>query len=387
MTLESSTSNLRAWVSVDLGALVRNATALARHARVPLLPMIKADGYGLGAIAIARALDSIGPWGFGVATVEEGIELRTADIRAGRNGGAPARILVFAPLLPRDLRACVQYGLTPTLGDAESIAAFARLSRERSGSGNEPGAPPASRWHLAVDTGMNRAGVPWNRLGLIADALRDVPPPEGVFTHYHSPERDDGSIAEQDRRLAEALNALPVPAGLVHTDNSAAIVRRTVQPHALIRPGAFLYGIGSGGVRDPGPRLRPERVVQVCARVVEVRDIGDGDTVSYGATWRASGARRIATVAVGYADGYRRHFSNVGTAVLNGHTVRVAGVVTMDMTMLDVTGVSCQPGDVATMIGDELDGAAAAAGVSPYELLTGLKLRLPRVYIPTVAAE
>ncbi len=173
-------------------------------------------------------------------------------------------------------------------------------------------------------------------------------PLTGVFTHYHSSERDDGSMQEQDRRFDVALAALAVRPTLTHTANSAAIVRQTGRKDGFVRPGAFLYGLGSGPAV-----LNPEPVVHLRARVLEVRDVAAGETVSYGGTWCAPSPRRIATVAVGYADGYRRHLSNVGRALLRGAEVRVAGAVTMDMTMFDVTGHPCESGDVITLIGKD----------------------------------
>ena len=128
------------------------------------------------------------------------------------------------------------------------------------------------------------------------------------------------------------------------------------------------------------------------ARVIDLRTVGDGDTVSYGATWRARGPRRIATLGIGYADGYRRALSNRGTVLVNGRRAPVAGIVTMDMTMIDVTDVPCEIGDVATLIGRDgtdvltVDDVAATGEVLSYELLVGLKLRVPRVYV-NVAAE
>jgi alanine racemase len=203
-----------------------------------------------------------------------------------------------------------------------------------------------------------------------------------VFTHFHSAEADDGSIAEQDRRFADAVASLPVGPALKHADNSAAIVRRGRQPYGLVRPGVFLYGVGSGS-----QVLSPEPVVKLCARVLEVRDVSAGETVSYGALWRAPAPRRIATVAVGYADGYRRHLSQGGRALLRGAELRIAGAVTMDMTMFDVTGHACVPGDVITLIGRDdtsvltIEDVARDGELSPYELLTGLRQRLPRVYV------
>jgi alanine racemase len=352
-TSESTQLMPRAWVAVDLGALVRNAERLTARAGVPLLPMVKADAYGVGMLPVATALRAVGPWGFGVATIEEGATLRAA--------GFHERIVVFTPLLADELLAAAHHRLTPTLGDPAAIANWASTR-----------AP----WHLTVDTGMQR-GVPWDGISAIAALVR-AHPPEGAFTHYHSPDRDDGSVAEQDRRFDHALAALPRRPLLTHADNSAAIVRRHGQPHALARPGVFLYGVGSWD------DLRPEPVVSVHARIVELHDVGVGESVSYGATWRASRASRIATVGIGYADGYRRAFSNVGLARVRGALAPVVGLVNMDLTLLDVTDLACTTGDIVTFVGDDpslqLDVVAQRGGLSPYEFLTGLRLRLPRYY-------
>jgi len=349
----------RAWVEIDLGALVRNGERYARAAAVPLLPMVKADAYGLGAVAVARALLALKPWGFGVATVEEGEELRAAGIQIP--------ILVFSPLLP------VQFGdartakLRPVLGDMHAI--------ERWCATGEP-------WHLAIDTGMNRAGVPW----LDSAALRGLhatPAPEGVCTHFHSAQLPDGSRQEQERRFATALAELPFKPSIVHADNSSAIEHRSPSPYTIARPGIFLYGVGSGH----GAAFQPEPVVAVRGRVVEVRDVRAGDSVGYDASWRAPRDSRIATVSLGYADGYRRGLGNKAHALVNGQPAPIVGFVTMDMTMLDVTGRSCAVADVATFIGRAGDAAitvqdvAEAGGMSPYEILTGLRARLPRQYV------
>src|SRR6478735_1013328 len=151
----------RAWVDVDLGALLRNATAIATQSKARLLPMVKADAYGLGAVRVARTLERLDPWGFGVATIAEGEELRQAAIKRP--------IIVFTPLLMGDFDAALRAALTPTLGDAAAIARW-----------SETGRP----WHLAIDTGMSRAGVPWDGVCELNDALRAAPP-QGAFTHFH----------------------------------------------------------------------------------------------------------------------------------------------------------------------------------------------------------
>lgn len=349
----------RAWVEVDLGALRQNGAAIATRTGAPLLPMVKADGYGLGALAVVRALEPLAPWGYGVATVAEGAALRAA--------GVARPVVVFTPLLEQELAAAHAARLTPALGRSEAMAAWRALG----------GGP----WHLAIDTGMSRAGVPWDDAAPLRAELERTPP-EGAFTHFHSAERDAASVAEQVRRFRVAVAGLPCRPSLLHAENSAAAARVARSEWDLARPGVFLYGVPSGA----DAMLLPRPVASVRARVVEVRTLPDGETVSYGASYRAVGARRIATLPIGYADGYRRAFSNRGAALLHGRRVPVAGVVTMDMTMLDVTGVPCAVGDTVTLLGADgeaklpIEEVARAGDLSPYELLTGLGARLERVY-------
>jgi len=348
----------RAWVDIDLGALLRNGEALVKHARVPLLPMVKADGYGLGAVPVMRALDAIGPYGWGVATIAEGRELRDA--------GATKPVIVFTPVLPVELPKLRAAKLVPTLSSAETIAAWIE-------SGGGP-------WHLAIDTGVSRAGVRWDSIGTVLDAVRAAPP-EGAFTHFHSAELDDGSMQVQEQRFRDAVAALPARPALVHADNSAAIVRRTPSPWNLVRPGVFLYGVGSG----PGAAIQPEPVAHLRAPIVEIRALNAGDSVGYDATWRAARPSRVATLALGYADGYRRSLGNKAEALVHGRRVPVAGTVMMDMTILDVTDIPCAVGDSATLFGTDtgelltVEAVAARAALSPYELLTGLRQRVTRI--------
>jgi len=350
----------RAWVEVDLGALRRNGAALARRAGVPLLAVIKADGYGLGAVPVARALESLTPWGFGVATVAEGVELRAA--------GITRPLLVLSPVLPDEYPAMREAALRPSLGDAAAIARWA-----------SHGVLP---WHLSIDTGMNRAGGPWQCVGDLREALRSAPP-EGVYTHFHSADLDDGSVAEQLRRFQTALDVLPSRPQYVHAENSPALERGSQSHWDLVRPGVFLYGVGSG----EGALVTPEPVAHLRARIVDVRTVDDGESVSYGATWRARGTRRVATLGIGYADGYRRASSNRGVVLIRGQRAPVAGIVTMDMVMIDVTDIACEVGDVATLIGRDGDAlltvedVARTADLLSYELLVGLKLRVPRLYV------
>ena len=355
----------RAWVEVDLGALCRNGAAVAARAGAPLLPMVKADGYGLGGLRAALALESLEPWGFGVATITEGEELR--------RGGIKRPIVVFTPILRTEIDALRRADLTPALGDPAVIESWIRTGRP---------------WHLQVDTGMSRAGLRWDQVAQYRELLERARP-DGVFTHFHSAELEDGSRDEQERRLDVAIEAMPARPAIVHAENGPAVERRANSRWTLCRPGIFLYGVPAFA----GGEITPEPVVAMRARIVELRTVLDGDTVSYDATWRATGTRRIATVPVGYADGYRRALGNRGVALLNGRRVPVAGRVTMDMTMLDVTDTDAGLGDLVTLLGRDggdlitVGELSALADVSPYELLTGLKLRLPRRYRTSESAE
>ena len=347
----------RAWVEVDLDALIRNAVALQAQAQRPLLPMIKADAYGLGAVRVARALSAQRPWGFGVATVAEAADLREA--------GIAERIVMFTPVLSQDFADLKRLAITPTLSSPDDVCRWGA------------DAP----WHLSVDTGMNRAGIEWWRAGEIVQAAHQFPP-QGACTHFHSADSANETVALQGARFATAIGQLARRPLILHAENSAAVERASLSPWDVVRPGVFLYGVG--GVA--GSALQPEPVAHVRARIVELRTVHAGDTVSYGATWQALGARRIATVPLGYADGYRGLFSNQGQALVHGRTVPVVGRVTMDMTMLDVTDVACDVGDVVTVLGTssgqhiDVNQMAAAVGLLSYELLVGLGLRLPHVY-------
>jgi alanine racemase len=197
---------------------------------------------------------------------------------------------------------------------------------------------------------------------------------------------------EQLLRFDQAVSQLPARPQFLHAENSPALEQRAPSKWDLARPGVSLYGVGSGlTMSDPVTGKEGKwswlPVASLHGRIVEIRDVAEGETVSYGGTWTAQGTRRIATVSAGYADGVRRHLGNRGVALVNGMRAPIAGVVTMDMTMLDVTGIACNVGDVATFVGRQGDhvlpimDVAASGDLSPYELLVGLKLRAPRVYV------
>jgi alanine racemase len=360
MTFSPDTA--RAWVDIDLGALVVNARTLAEACGARLLPMVKANGYGLGAARVAEALDAIDPWGFGVATVEEGVALRES--------GVSRPVLVVSPLTGETLEPVLKNGFRPAIGDSSMLRRW--LART-------PGP-----FHLEIDTGMARAGIPWDdeaALHHAAQALAAAPGWEGVFTHFHSADSDPGSAATQWARFQVVLSRFPRRPPLVHAANSAAALCGRTYAADLARPGIFLYG---GKAGDAAPVPRP--VAALRARVLAVREVAPGESVSYGATWRAPRRTTVATLGVGYADGLPRaedlKDGPPRRVELRGRTVPLVGRVTMDMCMAAVDDGVVAVGDVVTVFGGlvSLDEQARGAGTISYELLTALGSRLPRLY-------
>ena len=349
----------RAWLDVSIAALRQNATELQRRTGLPLIPMVKANAYGVGVAGVVGALESLAPLAYGVATVREGEQLREL--------GIVRPVVVFTPLLATEHERAATADLTLALGDADSISAWARTGKP---------------YYLAIDTGMNRAGAPWRDVTALRDVVR-TSPPVAAFTHFHSAESDSQSSQEQVARFLDAIASLGVDIPLLNADNSAAAARGVDGRGrwGAVRPGVFLYGVGRGLGLDA------LHVVSLRARIVDIRWIEPGDTVSYGATYKAKRRERIATASVGYGDGYPRAVSDRATAMLHGRRIPQRGLVTMDMTMFDVTDVPCEVGDVITLIGGDggaeltVEGVAGLAGMSPYELLTGFAERLDRRYL------
>ena len=356
-----TTSNLnpaaRVWAEIDLHAVLSNARTVADASGVRLLPMVKAGGYGLGAAPVARILERVDPWGFGVATVDEGAELRDA--------GVTRPIVAFSPLLPSAISGYRRNNLRPAIGDIDALRAW------RAAEGNHP-------FHLEIDTGMARAGVRWNdreQLGKILELIGSAGC-EGVFTHFHSADESTASLDEQWRRFEGVVRAMPRRPALVHAANSSAALRDRRFGGDLVRPGIFLYGGEAGG-------RYPSVVVRLQARVLAVRRVETGDTVGYGAGWTATVPTTIATLGIGYADGLLRSLGGRGKIELNGHLGSIAGRISMDMTMIAMPdGVAVAPGDIATIFGGRvtLDQQAAWAGTISYELLTSMSRRVERNY-------
>jgi alanine racemase len=362
----------RAWIEVDLDAVRRNAVRIAEHAApARLLPMIKADGYGLGALEIARTLSPLRPYGFGVATVDEGRELRA--------GGVSDRVIVFSPCAAIDADALVELALEPAVLGPNAL--------ERLG-------PLGIGLHLEIDTGMGRAGVRWDRAESWAPRLAEMIDEgarlESAFTHFHSAGVDEVATREQLARFEAALGTLSeagVDVPVRHSGNSDAIGAAPQYHLDVVRPGLYLYGGGRGG--DPASGLpAPEPAVRVRARILEIRDLAPSSTVSYGATYVTSGPERIGTLGIGYADGLPWRLSNRGSVLIRGTRAPIRGAVCMDVTSVDVSEVpGVEAGEATTLFGVEGEGRislselAAAADTIEYDVLTGLGKRLPRVYL------
>jgi alanine racemase len=371
----SNVNRERAWVEVDLAALQDNFRAV-REAVGPhpaMLPMVKADAYGLGVARVVGAFEPLEPWGYGVATADEGVALRELGVRRP--------VVVFAPLPPQALETAAAAQLTVSVSDLPSLQAWADAGRTWG---------PLD-FHVEIDTGMGRAGFDWRETTQWASVVRDTVRPDlrwtGVFTHFHGADSADPTpTLAQWERFRDALAQLPVSREdlMVHAANSAAALRWPELAADAVRPGIFLYGgnpaVGVDGVPQPRP------VVSVRSRLSLVREVPPGSTVGYGATHVARGWERWGTVAIGYGDGVPRRLGNRGSAIVRGRVVPFVGRTSMDMTVVDITGVAdAEVGDVVTLIGSDgpceitVDDVAALADTISYEILTGLRPRLPRV--------
>ena len=366
----------RAWVEIDLEALRDNYRAVreAVGTRAAVVPMVKADAYGLGADRVVRALDPLEPWGYGVATADEGAALRDFGVRRP--------IVVFGPLPPTSVATAARAGLSATISDIASLERWAAAAT----SGRLD-------FHVEIDTGMGRAGFDWRETADWSRAVQQIAKGAkvrwtGVMTHFHGADGSDPApSAVQWERFQDALAQLPIARDelMVHAANSAAALRWPEYAADAVRPGIFLYG--GHPAREATERIAaPRAVAAVRARLVLVRDVPPGSTVGYGATHVARERERWGTLAIGYGDGLPRRLANRGSAIVRGRVVPFVGRISMDMTVVDITGVpDAQAGDVVTLIGADgeatisLDDVADQAETISYEILTGLRPRLPRV--------
>ncbi len=370
-------SSARAWVDVDLSAVVANYDSLQERAkpRVGMLPVVKADAYGVGVCPVVRALEPRAPWAYGVATLAEGLELRERGID---------RRVVLLFSTPDELDLAAEAGLTPGIGDLAALERY--RSHARAAGRRLP-------FHLEIDTGIGRCGLHHAAIGdwlpRVLEAAAEHLEWEGTFAHFHSADEEDESPSrEQWERFQKCVEMFPEgTGGLLHTSASVAGTRWPHFAADLLRPGLFLYG-GTAGAEA----IEPKPVVAVRARATAVREVPEGWTASYGATYRAQRPSRWATLSIGYADGIRRELSSNGFVTFAEGRAPIIGRVCMDVIVVDVTeldGVTA--GSVATVIGGPANGptglraVADRCGTITYEILTGLSRRLPRRYTSDAA--
>jgi len=360
---------------VRLSRLRDNLAAVKRHvAPARVMAILKANAYGHGIEAVARSLAPLAD-GFGVALVEEGITLRRLGIQNP--------ILVFGGIWTRQIPLFLDHGLSltvPSLARLRDVEAAAAAREAR------------ARVHLKIDTGMERIGVHhYNAEGLLEAAARSPHVEvEGIYSHFANADAED--LADARRQLArfeEVLRfydrrSLPTPER--HMANSAALLRLPESHLDLVRPGILLYGVYPHAGAPHSVEVLP--ALSWRSRVVYFKVVEAGSPVSYGSTWRTDHKVRVVTVPVGYGDGYFRSMSNRAQVVLRGQRVSQVGTICMDQMMVNIEGGTAYNGDEVVLIGEQaserltVEEMAAWAGTIPYEVLTAINDRVPRLYEP-----
>ena len=376
---------------INLGSLRHNLRAIQRLVtangeRPNVWGVLKADAYGHGAPAIARTLERAGVDGLCVALLEEGIELRAAGI------ALPILVMggYYGPR-HRGLEDAFEHELTPVLYDLEGVerlAALAALREER------------ARFHLKVDTGMGRLGASLANVNELFDRIVSEPRLEltGLMSHLACADdiRSDATRAQLARfsRVRESAELRKL-APACHVANSAASFAFPSARFTAIRPGIALFGISPffgppvDGLGEVGKELRP--TMRVRTEIVALRTLADGDRVGYGHTWEARGERVVATIPMGYADGLSRALSNKGQVLVRGKRAPIAGIVSMDLTSVDVTGIpGVRVGDEVVVLGNQegslgsdaitAEEIAGWVGTIPWEIITSISRRVPRFY-------
>lgn len=372
---------------VDLSAIVHNYRVAAEIGGRPAVGVVKADAYGHGAVPVARALVDAGCRVLAVALVEEGLELREA--------GIAVPTLVLGAAYGDDYEPLVRHRLTPLVFTADHVRRLAAAARA---AGTRASA------HLKVDTGMGRIGALPAEVPALIEELRQSPEVrlEGLCTHFASADLEPRATTERQVIVFNELAAMLERAGFTlkhHLANSAGTIAFPGARQDMTRPGIMLYGYlpfapgapVSADIAAAAARLR--RPLTWRTAITHVKSVAAGTPISYGGRWVAQRPSRIATLPVGYADGYDRRFSgrpDQGRAevVVRGRRAPVAGTVCMDMTMIDVTDVpGAAPGDEVLLLGEQggarvdADDLAARAGTISYEVLCGIGRRVPRRYV------
>jgi alanine racemase len=358
--------------------LRHNLRAVTKAVRdVPVWAVLKADGYGHGAKAVARTLERDGVAGVCVALVEEGIELREAGIKIP--------ILVIGGHFGRAWSDVIAHRLTPMLHDPGQVEALADEARYLGVDSVDV--------HVKVDTGMGRLGVTLPDLARLVRAFECHPEVRlhGLMTHYACADAPDTTHLEEQRAAFDEITAVLTQEGfrpaIRHAANSAALFVGRQHHMDLVRPGLALFGV------DPMPNLSVELLpaMRVRTEIVALRELAVGHSVGYGATWSAQRPSRVATIPVGYADGLSRGLSNRGHVLLAGRRAPIVGIVSMDMTMVDVTDLpGVDIGEECVVLGPQkgrlgtdcitATEIADALGTVPWEVLTGISRRVPRFY-------
>ena len=375
------------WAEVDLTAIKSNAQAIQEFIRhsgaassdVHLIAVIKADAYGHGAIPVAQALRDKTAM-FAVATVQEAIELRDAGIEKP--------ILILFNAVTDEAEPIVRYQLTPSVCEStlcKKLSYFARTLNK------------CVRVHVDVDTGMNRGGIRYTEAARFVQWLTSLYgiAVQGIFTHFATADETDKSYAhlqlDRFKSVISELSHLNLRPPMVHAANSAATLMIPDSHFDAVRVGLSLYGIHplpNHNVSGASHAIRLKPSLSWKSRVIYVHEAGAGESVGYGRTFKTNRSMRLATIRVGYADGYTRSLSNLGEALIGGIRRRSAGGICMDETVFEID----PPGDVA--IGDEAvligmqgaeeitaDQVAARAGTISYEILTGISRRVRRVHV------
>jgi alanine racemase len=361
---------------VDLSAIARNYRLLEERAGagVEVIPVVKADAYGHGAVPVARRLEQEGAGTFAVAIAEEGVELR--------RGGVAGEILLLNFSDPADVALHRAYRLTPTLHDLAQAEAFARAA--------EAATAPLP-FHVKLDTGMGRLGIQPRDIGAFVEILRRAPAlsVRGVFAQLSAAE-DPGSPAtpREVQGFSEgvaALRAAGLEPGLVHLANSAGVLGHPESRFSAVRPGLALYGV------PPSERFAEEALAPAMTletRIMAVREFPPGTPLGYGGTFVTRRPSTIAVLPIGYHDGLRRSFSGRVSVLLRGREAPIIGAVSMDLTLVDVTDCGASEGERIVCLGEDSGrrltawDLARAAGTIPYEILCGIGPRVQRTWLP-----
>jgi alanine racemase len=371
------------WAEVSLSTLADNYRIVAGHLGPGVTPccVIKCDAYGHGVIESGRALEEAGAVFLGVTSTEEGAAVRDA--------GVELPILVMTGFWRGEEQELLRHRLIPAIATVEHVEAL-----EQAAAAMKLTAPVPV--HLKVDTGMSRLGVPLAELAALAQRIAASPVIglQGVFSHLAESEVLDSPFVEEQRMAFEGALATLAAAGLTpryrHLANTAATVAQPETWNNMVRPGLVLYGYnlhceGPGAERAALP-VHP--VLTWKTRIISLRDIAAGTSVGYNRRWRATRPTRLAVVPVGYGDGYLRSLSPGGRMIVRDRYAPIAGNISMDLTMLDVTDIpEAVIGDEVLLIGRSehcrigADDLATQAGTVVYEILCGLSPRVPRIYV------